>query len=408
MQLGPISDLLVLCISEFVRSHLLLKTFVLKHILFVAHSHSMTSAADDTMSGAEIVSGMEAATNDMQSPAEVTGAQSPPAAAESPPAAAESPPAAAQSSFQGVAPSDISDGSFQICDGPQITERLYRSHVVVVEGGSSHYRRSEPAPEQITQSQQSAAQIPAVAAVDSEPACSGSGGGSEHAGGGSEPAGGGSGGAESDPDPDHSHSEQPMPQVEVVLNFYLGENAASSVGADDTSSILTAPTATPAAAPTATPAAHASMQDQEPACSGPESPAPLPSSPTEVEVDSHTLTPTWSPSPLPEDAVMEDKPNPEEGAPSLPAGGENEPASGGSGASMQYQGPPAAAQSLRATPVETTLAFQQTGEQYEGELKLKLWDMQSTVNRLESPIAQPPGTLDNTIFPILLPLPTGP
>ena len=116
-------------------------------------------------------------------------------------------------------------------------ERLYRSHVVVVEGGSSHYRRSEPAPEQITQSQQSAAQIPAVAAVDSEPACSGSGGGSEHAGGGSEPAGGGSGGAESDPDPDPGHSEQPMPQV--VLNFYLGENAASSVGADDTSSILT-------------------------------------------------------------------------------------------------------------------------------------------------------------------------
>ena len=137
------------------------------------------------MSGAEIVSGMEAATNDMQSPAEVTGAQSPPAAAESPPAAAESPPAAAQSSFHGGAPSDISDESFQICDGARITERLYRSDVLVVEAGSSHYRRSEPAPEQITQSQQSAAQIPAVAAVDSEPACSGSGGGSEHAGGGS-------------------------------------------------------------------------------------------------------------------------------------------------------------------------------------------------------------------------------
>ena len=105
---------------------------------------------------------------------------------------------------------------------------------------------------------------------------------------------------------------------------------------------------------------------------------------------------------------MEDAHEPEEGAPSAPARGENEPASGGSGASMQYQGPPAAAQSLRATPVETTLAFQQTGEQYQGELKLKLWDMQSTVNRLESPIAQPPGTLDNTMFPMLPFLPTGP
>ena len=68
----------------------------------------MTSAVDDTMSGAEIednqlavaddiVSGTEAVTNDMQSPAEGTGAQSLPAAVQSLPAAAQSLPAAAQS-----------------------------------------------------------------------------------------------------------------------------------------------------------------------------------------------------------------------------------------------------------------------------------------------------------------------
>ena len=153
-----------------------------------------------------------------------------------------------------------------------------------------------------------------MAAVDSEPACSGSGGGSEHAGGGSEPAGGGSGGAESDPNPDHGHSEQPMPPVVLVFSF--GENAASSVGADDTSSILTAPTATPAAAPTATPAAHASMQDQEPASGGAESPAP--SSPTEVGLGPEKHSPTV----FLEDELMEDAPEPEEVAPSTPAGGE--------------------------------------------------------------------------------------
>ena len=69
---------------------------------------------------------------------------------------------------------------------------------------------------------------------------------------------------------------------------------------------------------------------------------------------------------------MEDKPKPEEGARSTPAGGENEPASGGSGASMQYQEPPAAAQSLPATPVETTSAFQQSGEHDEHELDLRI------------------------------------
>ena len=45
----------------------------------------------------DIVSGTEAVTNDMQSPAEGTGAQSLPAAVQSLPAAAQSLPAAAQS-----------------------------------------------------------------------------------------------------------------------------------------------------------------------------------------------------------------------------------------------------------------------------------------------------------------------
>ena len=143
----------------------------------------MTSAADATMSGAateeiqlevadDIVSGTEAVTNDMQSPAEGTGAQSLPAAVQSLPAAAQSLPAAAQGdedmdqfshgSLQVVAQSDMdqfSDGSFQVCDGPQNRTLLYRSQMVLVEGGPSHYRPP------------SAAQIPAPVNADgSEPA----------------------------------------------------------------------------------------------------------------------------------------------------------------------------------------------------------------------------------------------
>ena len=143
----------------------------------------------------DIVSGTEAVTNDMQSPAEGTGAQSLPAAVQSLPAAAQSLPAAAQSlpaaaqgdedrdqfshgSLQVVAQSDMdqfSDGSFQVCDGHQIRRLrlLYRSG-------------SEPA-RGMYGSDLPAAALFADGSLQVY--------GSEPASGGSEPAGGGSGGS---------------------------------------------------------------------------------------------------------------------------------------------------------------------------------------------------------------------
>ena len=126
----------------------------------------MTSAADETMSGTEmeeiqlavaddIVSGTEAATNDMQSPAEGTGAQSLPAAAQGD----EDMDNFSDTSFQVVASVVSMDGSFQVCDHPPNKTLLYRSQMVAVEGGPSHNRPP------------SAAQIPAPVNADgSEPA----------------------------------------------------------------------------------------------------------------------------------------------------------------------------------------------------------------------------------------------
>ena len=253
----------------------------------------------------EIQLAVAEATNNMQSPAEGTGAQSLPTGAQSLPAAAQGeeymdqfsegsfqvgstmdesflvcdhPPS--DGSFQ-VAPTE---GSFQVCDHPPNKTLLYRSQMVVVEGGPSHYRPpsaaqipapvnadgSEPAAAQeaTTQSQQSAAQIPAVEAVDSEPAGGGSGGEKEAAQTATPAA----------------HASMEEPPVNLVLNFNLTDNDAATevIGyADDSSSILThgqgeiSPVtlgqSLPAAAqslPAAAPAALAQPRDQPASAAG--------------------------------------------------------------------------------------------------------------------------------------------
>ena len=95
----------------------------------------MTSAADETKSGMEmeeIQLAVAEATNNMQSPAEGTGAQSLPAAAQGD----EDMDNFSDTSFQVVASAVSMDGSFQVCDHPPNKTLLYRSRMVVVEGGT--------------------------------------------------------------------------------------------------------------------------------------------------------------------------------------------------------------------------------------------------------------------------------
>ena len=145
----------------------------------------MTSAADETTSGTEMEEIQLEVVDDIMSG---TGAQSLPAAAQGDEPMSQlsecesfkgSP---TDGSFQ-VEPSEGSfqvaptEGSFQVVDRPQDKTLLYRGgRMVVVEGGTP-----AAAQKATTQSQQSAAQIPAVEAVDSEPAGGGSGGEKEAA-----------------------------------------------------------------------------------------------------------------------------------------------------------------------------------------------------------------------------------
>ena len=129
-----------------------------------------------------------------------TGAQSLPAAAQGSPS---------EASFQ----AGTTEGSFQVFDRPQDKTLLYRGgRMVVGEGGT--FAAAQKA---TTQSQQSAAQIPAEEAVDSEPA----------------------GGSNGD---SWAHASMEEPPVNLVLNFNFADNDAATevIGyADDSSSVLT-------------------------------------------------------------------------------------------------------------------------------------------------------------------------